>query len=184
MPALTTENRLPYLAWRRRDSTSGQRSSPLMVDAVPSVIESPNATTTRVSAGAIMSTASRKYQDTVLNGNADSSSIWPLLPAPGGVTYDVVRDFACHVIGPLSPTTWKLTASLRPSAVPLRTKSNATASLHAHSPGRIVTVGLPANATGRLVPFMTAAPLSCSPTNTPSNVTGLVPNTLDSRRRV
>ena len=31
-------------ACRRRDSTSGQRSSPFIVEAVPSVIESPNAT--------------------------------------------------------------------------------------------------------------------------------------------
>ena len=32
------------VACSRRDSTSGQRSSPFMVEAVPSVIESPNAT--------------------------------------------------------------------------------------------------------------------------------------------
>src|SRR5262249_42940221 len=44
MPALTTAMRLPCTACNRRDSTSGQRSSPFMVDAVPSVIESPKAT--------------------------------------------------------------------------------------------------------------------------------------------
>jgi len=37
-------------------------------------MESPKATTTRVPAGAIMSAASRKYQEVVLNGKADSSS--------------------------------------------------------------------------------------------------------------
>ena len=55
----------------RRASTSRQRSSPFIVEAVPSVIESPNATIARASAGAIMSSASRKYQDAVLNRNAD-----------------------------------------------------------------------------------------------------------------
>ena len=57
-----------------------------MVDAVPSVIESPNATISRVSAGAIMSTASRKYQEAVLNGNAASLSSCPFALAPGAVT--------------------------------------------------------------------------------------------------
>ena len=56
-------------------------------------------------AGAITSTASRKYQDVVVNGNADSSSSCPLAPAPGRLRYDVVSALACHVIGPLSPAT-------------------------------------------------------------------------------
>ena len=73
MPALTTDTRSPYAACIRRENTSGQRSSPLSVDAVPSVIESPNAQITRVSAGAITSTASRKYHDVVVNGKALSS---------------------------------------------------------------------------------------------------------------
>src|SRR5689334_4018225 len=95
--------RLPCKACRRRARTSGQRSSPFIVVAVPSVIESPNATTTRVLAGAIMSSASRKYHDAVLYGNGASLSSLPAEPAPGGVTYEVVNAFACHVIGPLSP---------------------------------------------------------------------------------
>ena len=37
----------------------------ISVEAVPSVIESPNVTITLVSEGAIMSTASRKYQEAV-----------------------------------------------------------------------------------------------------------------------
>ena len=37
------------------------------------------------------------------------------LPDRGGVRYDVVSAFACHVIGPVAPTMWKLTASFRPS---------------------------------------------------------------------
>jgi len=37
-----------------------------MVDAVPSVIESPNATIAKLFAGAIISTASRKNHDAVL----------------------------------------------------------------------------------------------------------------------
>src|SRR5688500_18170393 len=115
MPALTTTILGPGLARRRRDSTSGHRSSPLRVDAVPSVIESPNATTTRVSAGAMTSTASRKYQEVVLNGKDDSSSRPPTDAAPGAVRYDVCSAFACHVIGPLSPTTRNVTASFLPS---------------------------------------------------------------------
>ena len=66
MPALTTATRLPYCACSRRASTSGQRSSPFMVEAVPSVIESPKATMRRVAAGAFTSSASRKYHDAVL----------------------------------------------------------------------------------------------------------------------
>ena len=85
MPALITAARWPAAA-SRRDSTFGQRSSPFMVEAVPSVIESPNATITLVSAGAIMSTASRKNHEAVENGNADSSSACPFAPAPGAVT--------------------------------------------------------------------------------------------------
>src|ERR1043166_8963832 len=77
-------------------------------------MESPNATTTCVPAGASMSTASRKNQELVEKGNADSSSSWLFVPAPGAVRYEVVRAFACQVMGPLSPAMWKLTASLRP----------------------------------------------------------------------
>jgi hypothetical protein len=71
---------------RRRASTSGQRSSPFSVDSVPSVIESPNATTALASDGARMSSASRKNQDVVLSGNAASLSSPPTAPAPGRVT--------------------------------------------------------------------------------------------------
>src|SRR5260370_861524 len=63
MPSSTTETRFPYAACRRRERSSGHRSSPLSVEAVPSVIESPNATTRSVSAGPLTSTASREYQD-------------------------------------------------------------------------------------------------------------------------
>ena len=125
-------------------------------------MESPNATMTLVSAGPIMSTASRKYQDAVEYGKADSSSVCPLAPAPGAVTYDVCNALACQVIGPLSPATWKLTASLRPdSCVASLTKGSVTASLHASLPGSIVIDGLPPNVTGRLVPGTTAALVNC-----------------------
>jgi hypothetical protein len=76
MPALTTEARTPA-ACSRRASTSGQRSSPLIVDAVPSVIESPKATITGVSEGAIMSTASTKNHEVVEFGNASSPRSLP-----------------------------------------------------------------------------------------------------------
>src|SRR5258708_4879609 len=77
MPAFTTAQR-PF---KRRASTSGQRSSPLMVEAVPSVIESPNATTAASPLGAAMSSASRKYQEAVANGNGASDRSSPLAPA-------------------------------------------------------------------------------------------------------
>ena len=134
IPALTTETRLPRTACRRRASTSGHRSSPFKVESVPSVIESPNATIAYASLGARMSSASRKYQEVVLIGKTDSLSSWLFAPAPGIETYDVWSAFACHVIGPLSPGTWKLTASFRPVRSALagsRTKGKATASLHA-----------------------------------------------------
>src|SRR6185295_8091857 len=74
IPALTTATLSPFDAWRRRERTSGHRSSPFNVDAVPSVIESPKQATTAVSSGAMTSTASRKYQDVVVYGNAPSCS--------------------------------------------------------------------------------------------------------------
>ena len=51
MPPLTTATLLPWIALRRRDSTLGQRSSPFMVDAAPSVMESPNAMMAKASVG-------------------------------------------------------------------------------------------------------------------------------------
>src|SRR4051812_40250942 len=164
MPALTTTTRFPYAACSRRDNAFGQRSSPFKVDAVPSVMESPNATITCVSDGSRISTASRKYQDVVVKGNAASSSACPFAPAPGALRYDVVSPFACHVIGPLSPTTWKLTASLAPGAA----AGIATPSLHTDSPGAIVTAGFPLNLTARFVPATTAPPARWMPAKTPS----------------
>src|SRR5215470_11309143 len=108
MPSLTTEYRLPASACSRRAKTSGQRSSPFSVDAEPSVMESPKATITRVSGDAVMYTASRKYHDVDDSGNESSLSSLERDPAPGLDRYDVVSAFACQVIGPLSPTTWKL----------------------------------------------------------------------------
>src|SRR6187397_711701 len=99
MPALTIEAGTAGALWSRRASTSGQRSSPLMVEAVPSVIESPKATITAVSDGAIMSTASTKNQEVVEFGNASSPRSLPWRPAFGPVRYEVVSALACHVIG-------------------------------------------------------------------------------------
>src|SRR3954454_14876633 len=99
MPAFTTAAPSPYAACNRRASAFGQRSSPFKVEAVPSVIESPYATIILVSAGARISTASRKYHEVVVNGNAASSSAAPTAPAAGRDTYDVWSAFACHVIG-------------------------------------------------------------------------------------
>src|ERR1051325_254226 len=161
MPALTTEKRSPNAAGRRGESALGQRSSPFRVEAVPSVMESPNATTTCVPAGASMSTASRKNQELVEKGNADSSSSWLFAPAPGAVRYEVVRAFACHVMGPLSPAMWKLTASLRPAR--LFEGASGTASLQTACPGSMVTAVLPAKRTGRLVPGTTAPALHWKP---------------------
>src|SRR5215471_1471985 len=141
MPALTTETLRPS-ACRRRESTSGQRSSPFMVEAVPSVIESPKATIAKLSDGAIISMASRKNHEAVLYGNDASSSAEPFEPEPGGVRYEVCNAFACQVIEPLSPTTWKLTASLRPVSSTTEescTNGSPTGSLHLDVPGGTIT---------------------------------------------
>src|SRR4051794_39261135 len=183
MPVLMTAALLPA-APRRRESTFGQRSSPLSVEAVPSVMESPNATITGVPAGAIMSMASRKYQEAGEYGNGASSSAWPFEPAPGAVTYDVCSALACQVIGPVSPATWKLTPSLRPASIRASlAKGSATGSLHTSLPGSIVTLVLPPKLTGLLLPATSVALASCRPTKTPSNVTGLVPSALEKRSR-
>src|SRR5215467_10016656 len=186
MPSLTTEYRLPDSACRRRAKTSGQRSSPFSVDAEPSVMESPKATITRLPDGAVMYTASRKYHDVDDSGNASSLSSLERNPAPGIDRYDVVIAFACHVIGPLSPATWKLTARRRPTSIGSAgslTNGNDAGSDTASAPGAIVTDGWPAKVTGRLVPASTAAPLFCRPRYTPSKVAGFVPNAFDRRMR-
>src|SRR5690349_20180289 len=103
-----------------------------MVVPVPSVMESPNATMTCALLARFIATSSRKYQEVVEYGNALSPSSWPSAPAPGAVRYEVCSALACQVIGPLSPTTWKLTASLRPLSSGnggLATNGSATASL-------------------------------------------------------
>ena len=61
---------------------SGQRSSPLIVDPVPSVIESPNVTTV-LAPGTTISTASRKNQDVVVKGKDASASSAPKAPLRG-----------------------------------------------------------------------------------------------------
>ena len=146
---------------------------------MPSLIESPNATIPRASAGTIMSSASRKYQDAVLNGKAFSSSLSPLAPAPGAVKYEVVGALACQVIGPLSPTTWKLTGSLGPSNSAVAgscTKGTVTGSLHTELPGATAVALLPAKLTGWLLQRTSAVAVRCKPTWMPSKVTGLVPS--------
>ena len=55
-----------------------------------------------------------KYQDVVLVGKT-SPSVAPREPAPRSVTYEVVIALACHVIGPVEPTVWKLIASFLPA---------------------------------------------------------------------
>ena len=102
-------------------------------------------------AGRFMSTSSRKYHEVVEKGKALSPSSWPLEPEPGGVTYEVCSALACQVIGPLSPATWKLTASLRPFSSGLAgvaTNGSATASLTTLWPGCTVTFFCPPNRTG------------------------------------
>ncbi len=134
-------------------------------------------------AARFMSTSSRKYQEVVEKGKALSPSSWPCAPEPGGDRYEVCNALACQVMGPLSPTTWKLTASLRPLSSGVAaavTKGRATASLTTLWPGATVTPFWPPNSTGWLVPLRMALPLSCKPTNAPSKVTGLVPKALDS----
>src|SRR5439155_7988606 len=131
------------------------------------VIESPKATIAKLSAGAIISTASRKNHEAVLKGNAASSSDAPLDPERGGLTKEVCNALACQVIKPLSPATWKLTASLRPIssiAAESCTKESSTGSLQTDVPGGTVTLSLSANVTKRFVPFTIAGPPRCKPT--------------------
>src|SRR5258708_4781328 len=113
-----------------------------------------------------MSTASRKYHDVVLKGNSDSSVNRPCEPAPGAVKYDVVSALACHVIGPLSPTTWKLTASFRPASSGCTgscTNGKGAGSLQTEEPGVTVTLVFPPKDRGWFAPGMMAAPLICNP---------------------
>ena len=92
-------------------------------------MESPNAHTTTVFDGAITSTASRKYHDVVVNGNAASSSSAVWMPDRGRLRYDVCNAFACHVIGPVGPAMWNETANLRPSMIAPAGSFNSTPSL-------------------------------------------------------
>ena len=98
----------------------------------------------------------------------------------------MVSALACHVIGPLSPTTWKLTARRRPISIGSAgffTNGNETASETTSLPGATVTACLPPKVTTRLVPAKTALPLVCNPMYAPSKVTGWVPYAFDQRMR-
>jgi hypothetical protein len=58
---------------------------------------------------------------------------------------------ACQVIGPRSPTMWKLTANLRPNnsvATGSCTKGKVTGSLHTHRPKAIVAALVSVKLTG------------------------------------
>lgn len=93
---------------------------------------------------------------------------------------------ACQVIGPLSPTMWKLTASLRPSNSAVAgscTKVRVTGSLRTDIPGATVAALLPAKLTGWLLPGTSVAAPCCNPTWAPSKVTGLVPSALENLSR-
>src|SRR5262249_43246483 len=146
--------------------SSGHRSSPLRVEAVPSVIESPKATIATVSSSAITSSASRKYQDVVELGNATSPRSAPCEPELGALMYEGCIPLECQVIDPLLPTTWKLTASFRPSSAKVSTsstKSRSTGSLQTSCPGWRVTLRRCPNVTLSLVRGTIAPALACRP---------------------
>ena len=95
--------------------------------------------------------------------------------------------FACHVIGPLSPTMWKLTASLRPSSIAALValaNGSGVASLQIVSPGGMVTRGRPPKVRRWFVPATIAELPRWRPTYAPSTVIGFVPNAFDRRMRV
>ena len=126
-----------------------------------------------------------KYQDVVLVGKT-SPSVAPTEPAPRSVTYEVVIALACHVIGPVEPTVWKLTASFLPAMAVLSsaalcpspfTYRNFTESLHTLCPGcRVSLVAPPLKVTGWFVVATISAPVFCIPTKAPSRVIGRLPN--------
>jgi hypothetical protein len=66
MPRLETPIPLPDTDANRRARSSGQRRFAFGVDAVPSVIESPNVTVAPTDAGAMTSTRAMKYQDDIV----------------------------------------------------------------------------------------------------------------------
>jgi hypothetical protein len=65
IPSFTTLTWPPSFLCSVRDMTFDQRSLPLSEEKVPSVIESPKAQTTSVSAGAVTSSSLTKKKDVV-----------------------------------------------------------------------------------------------------------------------
>ena len=99
----------------------------------------------------------------------------------------MVNPLACHVMGPLSPTTCMLTARRLPinaGSAGACTNGRAMPSLQTDWPGSMLTAGLPPNWTAWLLFGSSTEPVCCRPTYTPSSVTGLVPNTLVKCSRV
>ena len=94
---------------------------------------------------------------------------------------------ACHVIGPVAPTTWKLTARRRPASQRRSMRSlasSATGSLNVAAPGATVMVCLPwLNVTRRFVPGTRLPAVLCRPTKASSKVTGWVPKAFEKRSR-
>ena len=98
----------------------------------------------------------------------------------------MVRALACQVMGPLSPTTWKLTASFRlPSIGSFLsfTQGKAITSLIALCPAGTVMLGLASKVTGRLECGTSTLPLDCKASSTSSKVTGLLPKAFERRMR-
>ena len=168
----------------RRASTSGQRSSPFMVEPVPSVIESPNATITCVSAGATCRPR-RGNTRRPSEGKRGLVLAWPFEPAAGrghvgGLQRFGVPGHRTALAGDMEADR-ELAAGERLRVAherqrdrvapddPCRARSSRSA-CRRRSPA-----GWCRRPAWRCV--------CCRPTKTPSNVTGLVPKALEKRSR-
>ena len=160
MPALTTATRLPWIACSRRESTSGQRSSPFMVEAVPSVIESPKATiATRLGRRHHVDRVKEEpgcgaegKRSLVLRAACD--------PAPGARDVGGLQRLGVPGHRPAFAGDMEADSELaaRQSGVRVAHEAQGDGIAPDRAPGATVTLVLPPKVTGRLVALTTAAP--------------------------
>ena len=162
-------------ACSRRARTSGQRALASVVDAKPSVIESPNVTTARAPRSAMTSTPLSQYQLVIVDAIAMSAA---LVKSPAGDTYEVWCASVSWVVPTWGAGTYRLIARSSNAST-----SSATGSVSATPPGATEIEAAPAKVRGRSDRGRTDAPDARTPMLAAPITSGAVPCALENRTR-
>src|SRR6185369_6177051 len=153
IPSLTIAIFLPSCSESRIDTTSSQRSCASRVEQVPSVMESPNATTAFADVSDSTSIAFSHHIAVVVPVKDVRGSVVTRSPLPSAVRYEVTTAPLCWLGLTSAPGMKNETAR----SCCART-GKAMGSLQTLPFGGIETLAEPENVTARLEPAATAAP--------------------------